>query len=80
MTNKPGVVFLTNGPGVTNALSGVAQAWADSVPLIVVSGEAKTTVLEHEIQTGMRQYGSQSVRTDLILMRHLNLEFSLCSK
>lgn len=63
LTNKPGVVFLTNGPGVTNALSGVAQAWTDSVPLIIINGESKTTELEHEIKTGMRQYGSQSVRT-----------------
>lgn len=67
LMNKPGVVFLTNGPGVTNALSGVAQAWTDSVPLIVINGEAKTTLLEHEIKTGMRQYGLQSVRTDVLV-------------
>lgn len=64
---KPGVVFLTNGPGITNALSGVAQAWTDSVPLFIVSGEVKTGALAHEIQTGMRQYGSQSIRTNLVV-------------
>lgn len=67
LTNKPGAVFLTNGPGVTNAISGVAQAWTDSVPLVVISGESKTSVLEHEFQTGMRQYGPQSVRTDVLV-------------
>ena len=62
----PGAVFLTNGPGVTNALTGVAQAWTDSVPLVVISGESKTTAVAHEIKTNMRQYGPQDVRTDLI--------------
>lgn len=59
----PGVVFLTNGPGVTNALSGVAQAWTDSVPLFIISGEAKCHALKQERETTIRQYGTQSVRT-----------------
>lgn len=59
----PGVVFLTNGPGVTNALSGVAQAWTDSVPLLVVSGESNTRAMELERTQPIRQYGPQSVRT-----------------
>ena len=67
ITGKPGIVFLTNGPGVTNALSGLAQAWTDSVPLIVINGESKSSVVQHEINTGMRQYGPQSVRTDIIV-------------
>ncbi len=79
ITGKPGVVFLTNGPGVTNALSGVAQAWTDSVPMIVVSGEAKTTALEHEIETDMRQYGPQSVRTDITVSPFVK-EYYLVSK
>ncbi len=79
ITGKPGVVFLTNGPGVTNALSGVAQAWTDSVPMIVISGEAKTTAIEHEIETGMRQYGPQSVRTDIVVSPFVK-EYYLISK
>src|SRR5262249_39731992 len=33
VTGRPGVVCTTAGPGATNALTGVAEAWADSVPL-----------------------------------------------
>lgn len=36
---KPGICFVTSGPGATNAISGIANAWADSVPLIVFSGQ-----------------------------------------
>ena len=32
VTGRPGVVCTTAGPGATNALTGVAEAWADSVP------------------------------------------------
>jgi acetolactate synthase I/II/III large subunit len=66
LKNKPGLVVITNGPGVTNAISGVAQAWTDSVPMIVVSGESRLSVVEHEISANMRQYGAQDVRTDLL--------------
>lgn len=38
-TGKPAVVLTTSGPGVTNALTAVASAHADEVPMIVVSGE-----------------------------------------
>ena len=63
LTGKPGAVFLTNGPGVTNAISGVAQAWTDSVPLIIISGESNRVSLNHEASCRVRQYGPQSVRT-----------------
>jgi len=63
----PGVVFLTNGPGVTNALSGVAQAWTDSVPVIVISGESNVFSIKTEDRTQIRQYGSQSVPTGKIV-------------
>lgn len=63
VTGLPGVVFLTNGPGVTNALSGVAQAWTDSVPLLIFSGEAKCQALNQEHESSIRQYGAQSIRT-----------------
>ena len=38
-TGRPGVVCTTAGPGATNALSGVAEAWADSVPLLLLTGQ-----------------------------------------
>src|SRR5688500_13606118 len=38
-TGRPGVAVTTAGPGVTNALTGLASAWADGVPVLVISGE-----------------------------------------
>ena len=42
LTGVPGVVISTTGPGATNAIGGVAEAWVDSVPLIVLSGQVPT--------------------------------------
>jgi acetolactate synthase-1/2/3 large subunit len=39
VTGRPGVVCTTAGPGATNALTGVAEAWADGVPVLLVSGQ-----------------------------------------
>lgn len=36
---KPGVCLVTSGPGVTNAVTGIATAYMDSIPLVVVSGQ-----------------------------------------
>lgn len=38
-TNKPGVALVTSGPGATNAVTGIADAYMDSVPLVVFSGQ-----------------------------------------
>jgi thiamine pyrophosphate-dependent acetolactate synthase large subunit-like protein len=39
VTGRPGVVCTTAGPGATNALTGIAEAWADSVPLLLLAGQ-----------------------------------------
>ncbi len=39
VSGKTGVCFATSGPGAVNMLSGIANAWADSVPLIVITGQ-----------------------------------------
>ena len=59
--NDLGVVLVTAGPGSTNALTGVAGAWIDSTPLLILSGQAKTTELMHDF--GVRQMGIQEVDT-----------------
>ncbi len=40
--NQPGFVVVTTGPGGTNALTGIAGAWLDSIPMFVVIGQVKT--------------------------------------
>lgn len=40
--NDFGVALVTSGPGATNAITGVAAAWYESVPMIVLSGQVKT--------------------------------------
>ena len=42
-TGKPGVVLVTSGPGATNAITGIATAYMDSTPLVVISGQVPTS-------------------------------------
>ena len=46
-TNNLGVGLVTTGPGGTNAITGVAAAWTDSIPLLMLSGQVKTADLSH---------------------------------
>ncbi|HYJ19531.1 MAG TPA: biosynthetic-type acetolactate synthase large subunit, partial [Burkholderiales bacterium] len=41
-TEKVGVVLVTSGPGVTNAVTGIATAYMDSVPMVIVTGQVPT--------------------------------------
>jgi acetolactate synthase-1/2/3 large subunit len=45
VTGKPGVVWATSGPGVTNIITGVANAWMDSVPLVCITGAVVSWLL-----------------------------------
>lgn len=47
-TNKPGVVLVTSGPGATNAVTGIADAYMDSVPLVVFSGQVPTPLIGND--------------------------------
>jgi acetolactate synthase-1/2/3 large subunit len=38
-TGKPGVVIVTSGPGATNTITGIATAYMDSVPLVIITGQ-----------------------------------------
>lgn len=44
-TGKPGVVLVTSGPGATNAVTGIATAYLDSIPLVVISGQVSMPVI-----------------------------------
>ena len=44
-TGKPGVVLVTSGPGATNAITGIADAYMDSIPLVVITGQVATNLI-----------------------------------
>ncbi|NQX45511.1 biosynthetic-type acetolactate synthase large subunit [Paenibacillus tritici] len=44
-TGRPGVALVTSGPGATNAVTGIATAFMDSVPLIVLTGQVATDLI-----------------------------------
>jgi acetolactate synthase-1/2/3 large subunit len=63
-TNNLGVCMVTTGPGSTNAVTGVAGAWLDSTPMLIVSGQVKRPDRAFDSANrplGMRQVGVQEV-------------------
>ena len=44
-TGKPGVVLVTSGPGATNAVTGIATAYMDSIPMICITGQVPTGMI-----------------------------------
>lgn len=64
VTGDIGVCLVTAGPGGTNAITGVAGAWLDSTPMLVLSGQAKRADLKGS--SGVRQMGVQEV--DIVSM------------
>jgi acetolactate synthase-1/2/3 large subunit len=44
-TGKPGVVLVTSGPGATNAVTGIATAYMDSIPMVVLSGQVQSHLI-----------------------------------
>ena len=59
--NGFGVGLITTGPAVTNALTGVAGAWMDSTPCMIISGQVNTN--EMMGASGLRQLGIQEINT-----------------
>lgn len=47
-TGNPGVLLLITGPGLTNALTGIGQAYSDSSPLLVISSQTETALADKE--------------------------------
>ncbi|MEM9311182.1 MAG: biosynthetic-type acetolactate synthase large subunit [Pseudomonadota bacterium] len=44
-TGKPGVVLVTSGPGATNAVTAIADAYMDSIPMVVLTGQVPTALI-----------------------------------
>lgn len=47
-SGKPGVVLVTSGPGVTNAVTGIADAYMDSIPMVIFSGQVPTALIGND--------------------------------
>ena len=62
LTGKLGVVCVTGGPGGTNSVSGLAEAWVDSGPIMVISGQAPSDQLpSNDIARGVRSFGTAGI-------------------
>ncbi len=57
--NRVAGLCVTSGPGAINALNGVAGAYQDSIPMIVVSGQTKTTLMTKTSGLNLRTLGNQ---------------------
>ncbi len=64
ISGKIGVALVTTGPGSTNAITGIAGAWLDSIPILVLAGQVKTADLN--VGHKLRQKGPQEI--DLVSM------------
>ncbi|MCR4896914.1 MAG: biosynthetic-type acetolactate synthase large subunit [Lachnospiraceae bacterium] len=49
MTDRPGVCAVTSGPGATNIITGIATAFADSIPLVVLTGQVNSELLGSDV-------------------------------
>ena len=67
INGKPGIVFTINGPGMANAVTGIAQAWTDSSAVILITGNSNLQSIRYERENNIRQYGTQDLRTDIIM-------------
>lgn len=47
-SGRPGVVLVTSGPGLTNSVTGIATAYMDSVPLVIISGQVPTKLIGND--------------------------------
>ena len=67
ISGKPGIAIVTNGPALTNTVTAMAQAYVDSSPVVLFTGDSGLSSVRYEREKGVRQYGTQDVRTDLIM-------------
>ena len=54
-TGKVGVVLVTSGPGATNAVTGIATAHMDSIPMVVISGQVQSHLMSHQYDSVMKK-------------------------
>lgn len=74
ISGKPGAALVTCGPGGTNAVTGVCGAWVDSIPVIIISGQA----VSHNLSQGtnLRQFGIQEL--DIVKLVEPITKYAVC--
>jgi acetolactate synthase I/II/III large subunit len=77
VTGAPGVCFVTTGPGATNALSGLAGAWVDSIPVIVIAGQVRRDLIAD--YSRWRQLGPQEINAVAMAKPVTKLAFEVAS-
>lgn len=63
-TGQPAVVITTSGPGFTNAVTGLSNAWFDSIPMILIAGQVNTKDKRRSLK--VRQNGFQEIQSHII--------------
>jgi acetolactate synthase-1/2/3 large subunit len=64
VARRPALVVVTNGPGVTNVITGVAGAFQDSIPMFIISGQVPTSQQISSSSSSLRQMGVQEILTE----------------
>lgn len=74
ISNRPTVAFATSGPGITNMITGICNAWFDSIPAVFISGQVNT----YEGRNGLsvRQLGFQE--TDIVSIVKSVTKYAVC--
>ena len=65
-----GVVCVTAGPGATNALPGLAEAWVESVPLFILSGQVVRKFTSSSNNYNLRTYGTAEINIINFVKNH----------
>jgi len=61
VTRGLGVAMVTAGPGGINVLNGVVGGWVDSSPMMVISGQSNTSIIQYMEKNPIRQFGVQGI-------------------
>ena len=78
-TGKVGVCLVTSGPGVTNAVTGIATAYMDSIPLVVISGQVPTHAIGEDAFQEVDAIGitRPCVKYNLLVKRVEDIAYSI---
>lgn len=74
ISQKPGVAYATSGPGATNLITGICNAYFDSIPTVFLTGQVNT--YESKGDYGVRQRGFQE--TDIVSMVKDVTKYAVC--